>query len=149
MRTFVLAALAGMSVFGLWVAAVAGVLLGALLLSVAFRVVVGHLPSYLRAVGTVILTLVATSLALLVLGLVLPGGVGRLFGAAVMFLVGVAVINRVLYMKPGWPLATPGPPWCSWLTWWSPFCWRWRWRSAWCWRRRSAACRPAGLDGRG
>jgi hypothetical protein len=101
MRTSVLAALAGMSAFGLWVAAVAGVLLGALLLSVAFRVVVGHLPSYLRAVGTVILTLVATSLALLVPGLVLPGGVGRLFGAAVMFLVGVAVINRVLYTETG------------------------------------------------
>jgi hypothetical protein len=101
MRTFGLAALAGMSVFGLWVAAVAGVLLGALLLSVAFRVVVGHLPSYLRAVGTVILTLVATSLALLVPGLVLPGGVGRLFGAAVMFLVGVAVINRVLHTETG------------------------------------------------
>jgi hypothetical protein len=83
------------------VAAVAGVLLGALLLSVAFRVVVGHLPSYLRAVGTVILTLVATSLALLVPGLVLPGGVGRLFGAAVMFLVGVAVINRVLHTETG------------------------------------------------
>jgi hypothetical protein len=101
MRTSVLAALAGMSAFGLWVAAVAGVLLGALLLSVAFRVVVGHLPSYLRAVGTVILTLAVTSLALLVLGLVLPGGVGRLFGAAVMFLVGVAVINRVLYTETG------------------------------------------------
>jgi hypothetical protein len=101
MRRSVLAALAGMSVFGLWVAAVAGVLLGALLLSVAFRVVVGHLPSYLRAVGTVILTLAVTSLALLVPGLVLPGGVGRLFGAAVMFLVGVAVINRVLHTEAG------------------------------------------------
>lgn len=101
MRTSALAALAGMSVFGMWVTAVVGVLLGAWLLSVAFRVVVGHLPSYLRAVGTVILTLAVTSLAVLGLGLVLPGGAGRLLGAAVMFLVGVTVINRVLLTETG------------------------------------------------
>lgn len=101
MGTSAWAALAGMGMFGMWVTAVVGVLLGALVLSVAFRVVVGHMPSYLRAVGTVISTWAATLLAVLVLRLVLPGGAGGLLSGAAMFLIGTAVINRVLPTETG------------------------------------------------
>lgn len=94
-------ALAGMSMFAMLVMAVVGILISALVLSVAFRLVVGHLPSYLRAIGTVVLTWLATLLAALVLGLLVPGGTVRLLGAVVMFLVGAAVINRQLRTTTG------------------------------------------------
>ncbi|MEO5810968.1 MAG: hypothetical protein ABIU96_10660 [Rhodanobacter sp.] len=104
MNTFSFAAMAGMGMFAMLVMAVVGALVGALVLSLAFRLVVGHMPSYLRALAAVILTWLAVAVTLFVLGLVLSGGPGRLLGAVVMFLVGAAIINRVLPTGTGLPI---------------------------------------------
>lgn len=104
MNTFSFAAMAGMGMFAMLVTALVGALVGALVLSLAFRLVVGHMPSYLRALAAVILTWLAVAVTLFVLGLVLSGGPGRLLGAVVMFLVGAAIINRVLPTGTGLPI---------------------------------------------
>ena len=88
------AALVGMSMFATLVMVVVGIFLAALVLSVAFRLVVGHMPSYLRAVAAVVLSWVAALLAFLVLGSIGPGSI-------VMFLVGAAVINYLLHTETG------------------------------------------------
>ncbi|MEO8746208.1 MAG: hypothetical protein ABI379_00900, partial [Rhodanobacter sp.] len=96
-----LALLAGMGLIGILVVIIVGIAVGALVLSVAFRLVVGYMPSYLRALGTVVLTWVATIVIALVLGLLLPASVMRLVGAVVLFLAGAWVINYMLRTQTG------------------------------------------------
>lgn len=100
MGTSTLAALAGMGLFAILVMIVVGVLLAALVLSVAFRLVVGYMPSYLRSIGVILLTFVAVAVASVVLGMVMHGG-GGLLPAIVNFLVGAAVVNYLLLSRDG------------------------------------------------
>ena len=100
MGTSSLAALAGMGMFALLVMIVVGILVGALVLSVAFRLVVGIMPSYLRALGAVVLTFIAVVLVSLILGMVMHGG-ARLLPMIVNFLVGAAVVNYLLLAADG------------------------------------------------
>ena len=53
MGTSTFAALAGMGLFAILIMIVVGIALGALVLAVSFRLVVGFMPSYLRALGAV------------------------------------------------------------------------------------------------
>jgi hypothetical protein len=53
------AALAGMGLFTMLVMIVVGIRIAALILSAAFRLMVGCMPSCLRSLGTVVLTFVA------------------------------------------------------------------------------------------
>ncbi|MGH8157098.1 MAG: hypothetical protein ACREPQ_03185 [Rhodanobacter sp.] len=102
MGTSSFAALAGMGMMALLVMLVGGILLGALVLSVAFRLVVGYMPSYLRALGAVVLTAIAVVVASVVLGMLMHGGAGSGFlSVAVQFLVGAAVINYLLLAQNG------------------------------------------------
>ncbi len=95
------AALAGMGMFAMLVMIVVGILVGALILSVAFRLVVGSMPSYLRALGAVVLTLVAVLVVSMILGMVLRGAGGGLLPMIVNFLVGAAVVNYLLLAADG------------------------------------------------
>ena len=101
MGTSTLAALAGMGLFAILVMIVVGILLAALVLSVAFRLVVGYMPSYLRALGAVVLTWIAAAVAMVVVGMVSHGGAGGLLSLAVQFLVGAAVVNYLLLSQNG------------------------------------------------
>ena len=101
MGTSSLAALAGMGMLGLLVMVVGGILLGALVLCLAFRFVVGYMPSYPRSIGVILLTFVAVVVASVVLGMVLHGGASGLLSAVVNFLVGAAVINYLLLAQNG------------------------------------------------
>ncbi|MEW9624608.1 hypothetical protein [Rhodanobacter geophilus] len=96
----------GMSVFGALAGAglvmgllliVVGVVVSALLLSLAYRLVVGHMPSFARALGTVL----ASWLASLVVSLVMHGGAGHLLSFVAQFLVGALVINLLLPGRDG------------------------------------------------
>jgi len=96
----------GISIFGALagVGLVMGLLLvvivvavSALLLSLAYRLVVGHMPSFARALGTVL----ASWLASLVVGLILHGGAGHLLSFVAQFLVGALVINLLLPGQDG------------------------------------------------
>ena len=100
MGTSSFAALAGMGMFALLVMIVGGILIGALVLCLAFRLVVGYMPSYLRALGAIVLTFVAVVAASVVLGMVLHSG-GGLLSAIVNFLVGAAVVNYLLLSQDG------------------------------------------------
>lgn len=95
------AALAGMGMFAMLVMLVVGVLLAALVLSVAFRLVVGYMPSYLRALGAVVLTWVALAVVMVILGMITSGSMGGLLSLVVQFLVGAAVINYLLPTQNG------------------------------------------------
>lgn len=95
------AALAGMGLFAMLVMIVVGVLIAALILSVAFRLVVGYMPSYLRALGAVVLTSVAVLVVSMVVGLVMHGTGGGLLSMVVNFLVGAAVVNYLLLSLDG------------------------------------------------
>ena len=95
------AALAGMGLFAILVMIVVGILIGALILSVAFRLVVGTMPSYLRALGAVVLTFVAVLVVSLILAMVMHGGGARLLPMIVNFLVGAAVVNYLLPAADG------------------------------------------------
>jgi hypothetical protein len=95
------AALAGMGMFAMLVMIVVGILVGALILSVAFRLVVGIMPSYLRALGAVVLTFVAVLVVSMILGMVLRGAGGGLLSMIVNFLVGAAVVNYLLLAADG------------------------------------------------
>ena len=95
------AALAGMSLFAILVMIVVGILVGALILSVAFRLVVGVMPSYLRALGAVVLTFVVVFAVSLVLGMVLRGAGGGVLSMIVNFLFGAAVVNYLLPAADG------------------------------------------------
>jgi hypothetical protein len=101
MGTSSLAALAGMGMLGLLVMVVGGILLGALVLCLAFRFVVGYMPSYPRSIGVILLTFVAVVVASVVFGMVLHGGASGLLSAVVNFLVGAAVINYLLLAQNG------------------------------------------------
>jgi hypothetical protein len=101
MGTSSFAALAGVSMLALLVMFMGGILVAALVLSVAFRLVVGHMPSYLRSLGAVLLTAVAVVVASVVLGLVMHNGASGLLSGVVQFLVGAAVINYLLLAQNG------------------------------------------------
>jgi len=101
MGTSSFAALAGMGMLALLVMFVGGILVAALVLSVAFRLVVGYMPSYLRSLGAVLLTAVAVVVASVVLGLVMHNGASGLLSGVVQFLVGAAVINYLLLAQNG------------------------------------------------
>lgn len=96
MGTSSLAALAGMGLFAVLVAVVVGILVGALILSVAFRLIVGIMPSYLRALGAVVVSMVAVFVVGLIFGMVMRGGGGGLVSMIVNFLVGAAAVNYML-----------------------------------------------------
>lgn len=93
------AALAGISMMALLIMIVGGILIGALVLCLAFRMVVGYMPSYLRALGAVVLTSVAVVVASVVLGMVLHGS--GMLSVVVNFLVGAAVVNYLLLAQDG------------------------------------------------
>lgn len=101
MGSSVFGALAGMGLLALLVFVVGGLLVGALLLCLAFRMVVGHMPSYLRAIGAVLVTTFVSLLASFLLRMVMPFGVSGLVTLATQFLIGAAVINYFLPAKEG------------------------------------------------
>lgn len=101
MGTSSFAALAGMGLFAILVMIVVGILLGALVLSVAFRLVVGIMPSYMRALGAVVLTFIAVAVVSLILAVAMHGGGLRLLPTIVNFLVGAAVVNYLLLAGDG------------------------------------------------
>jgi hypothetical protein len=101
MGTSSLAALAGMGLFGIVVMLVVGILLAGLVLSVSFRLVVGYMPSYLRAIGALVLTWIAVAIAMVVVGMVTHGTAGGLLSLIVNFLVGAAVVNYLLLSQDG------------------------------------------------
>lgn len=90
-------ALAGVGLVMGLVVVVVGVLVSALVLSLAYRLVVGHMPDFARALGTV----VASWLASVVVSLMLHGGAGGLLSFVAQFLVGALVINMLLLAKDG------------------------------------------------
>jgi hypothetical protein len=95
------AALAGMGLLAMLVMVVVGILIAGLVLCVAFRLVVGHMPSYLRALGAVLLTAVAVVVVSGVLQMILPGGLSGLLAVATEFLVGAAVVDYLLPEQTG------------------------------------------------
>lgn len=101
MGTSSLAALAGMGLFAMLVMIVVGILLAALVLSIAFRLAVGYMPSYLRALAAVVLSWVAGVVAMVVIGMVSSGGAGGFLSLVVQFLVGAFVVNRLLLSQNG------------------------------------------------
>jgi hypothetical protein len=101
MGTSSFAALAGMGMVAMLVMIVGGILVAALVLSVAFRLVVGYMPSYLRSLGAVVLTAIAAVVAAVVLGMVLHGAASGLLSVIVQFVVGAAVINYLLLAQNG------------------------------------------------
>lgn len=101
MGTSSFAALAGMGMVAMLVMFVGGILIGALVLSVAFRLVIGYMPSYLRSLGAVVLTAIAVVVASVVLGMMMQGTASGLLSAVVQFLVGAAVINYLLLARDG------------------------------------------------
>jgi uncharacterized protein YacL len=68
---------------------------------VAFRLVVGYMPSYLRALGAVVLTWIALAVVMAILGMITSGSMGGLLSLVVQFLVGAAVINYLLLTQNG------------------------------------------------
>ena len=90
----VFGALAGMSLLAIVLVVVVGIAVAALLLTVSFRLVVGVMPSFLRAMGAVVLAAIASVVALGVAHAVLGGG--RLLAFVVQFLVGAAMVNWLL-----------------------------------------------------
>ncbi len=101
MGTSMFAALAGMGLFAILMMIVVGVLLAALVLSVAFRLVVGYMPSYVRAIGALVLTWIAVDIAMVVVGMVTQGAAGGLLSLIVNFLIGAAVVNYLLQAQNG------------------------------------------------
>jgi hypothetical protein len=101
MGTSSLAALASMGLFGILVMIVVGILVAALVLSVSFRLVVGYMPSYVRAIGALVLTWIAVAIAMVVVGMVTHGAAGGLLSLIVNFLVGAAVVNYLLLAQDG------------------------------------------------
>ncbi len=101
MDTSSFAALAGMGMVAMLVMFVGGILVAALVLSVAFRLVVGYMPSYLRSLGAVVLTAIVAVVAAVVLGMVMHGAASGLLSVIVQFLVGAAVINYLLLAQNG------------------------------------------------
>ncbi len=90
-----------MGMFAMLVVIVVGLLVAALVLSVSFRLVVGYMPSYLRALGAVVLTWIAAAVAMVIVGMVFHGGMGGMLSLVVQFLVGAAVVNYLLLSQTG------------------------------------------------
>jgi hypothetical protein len=101
MGTSSLVALAGMGLVAMLVAFVVGILVAGLALCVAFRLIIGYMPAYLRSLGVVLLTAVAVMVASIVLGMLMHGGANGWLGVAVEFLVGAAVVNCLLLSQNG------------------------------------------------
>jgi hypothetical protein len=95
------AALAGLGMAGLLIMLLVGVAVAALLLCVAFRLVLGYMPSFVRALGAVVVTAVADFVALTLAGVFLGGHGGGLLALAVEFVVGVWVVNHLLLSLDG------------------------------------------------
>ncbi|WP_158880372.1 hypothetical protein [Rhodanobacter sp. L36] len=93
--------LAGMGLFAMLIMFVVSILVGGLVLCLAFRMVVGFMPSYLRALGAVLLTLVIGFVVSFVLRMVLPMGLSGFLSLVVNLLVGGAVINYLLPAQDG------------------------------------------------
>lgn len=95
-------ALANVGMLGSFVLCVVDLLLGALLLCLAFRIVVGYVPSYTRSIAVLALTLVATAAAAVVSGMLLPDDAYRLpIAVATGFLAGTWLVNRLLMSRTG------------------------------------------------
>ncbi|GAB3786902.1 hypothetical protein GCM10028797_19060 [Dyella agri] len=88
---------AGMGLVAILLTVVVGVLVSALLLSLAYRMVVGHMPSFARALATVVVSWLASG----VVGLILHGGMGHLLSFVAQFLVGALIINLLLPGQDG------------------------------------------------
>jgi len=73
------------------------VLVSALVLSLAYRLVVGHMPDFARALAVV----VVSWLAKWVVMLILHGGAGSVLSWVAQFLVGALIINMLLLAKDG------------------------------------------------
>jgi len=86
--------LAGMSLLAVFAVIGAGLLIAALLLALSFRWVMGYSPSLLRSFGAVLLTVIASAVALGMARAV--GGDGRLLGLVVQFLIGAWMVNLLL-----------------------------------------------------
>lgn len=93
--------MAGMGMFAVLVMIVVGILVAAGVLSVAFRLVVGYMPSYLRALGAVVLTWIAGVVAMVIIGMISSGGAGGFLSLIVQFLVGAFAVNRLLLSQNG------------------------------------------------
>ena len=92
-------ALAGLGLVGALLVLAAGVTVMALLLMIAFRMVLGYMPSFLRAAGVVVVAALASALAL---GLAHALGSGsRLLSIAVQFAAGAALVNLLLLADTG------------------------------------------------
>ena len=102
MATSLFDALANVGMLGSFVLCVIDLLLGALLLCLAFRIVVGYVPSYTRAIAVLALTLVAMAAAAIVSGMLLPDDTYRLpIAVAAGFVVGAWAVNRLLMSRTG------------------------------------------------
>lgn len=88
----VFGALAGAGMVVGLLAVVVGVVVSALVLSLAYRLVVGHMPPFARALGAVVVSWLAS----LIVSLILHGGAGQLLSFVAQFLVGALVINLLL-----------------------------------------------------
>lgn len=99
METSSVAGMAGAGLLGLLVAlvvAVFAVALSALLLSLAFRMVVGIMPSYLRSLGAVLLMSALSVAFHVVVSTLLPVGLGGALTVVLEFVIGAAVVNYLL-----------------------------------------------------
>lgn len=105
METSMMGALAGMGWLATLVMIVGSILLASLMLYLAFRLVVGHVTSYLRAIGVVLLTVIASLPVYALMGILLPMGLGGLFALVVQFFIGAAVTRQWLLTQDGRPLA--------------------------------------------
>lgn len=94
-----LGALAGLGLPVALLVVAVGVTVMALLLMIAFRMVLGYMPSYLRATVVVV---AATLASALVLGVAYAfGGGSRLLSIAVQFAVGAALVHLLLLADTG------------------------------------------------
>lgn len=93
----VFGALAGAGLVMGLLAVVVIVVVSALVLSLAYRLVVGHMPSFARALGAVVVSWLAS----LIVSLILHGGAGHLLSFVAQFLVGALVINLLLPGQDG------------------------------------------------
>lgn len=96
-----LVALAGMGIVPMLVMVVIGILVAAMVLCVAFRLVVGYMSSYVRSLSVVLLTVAAVAVVLVVLGIVMPGAANDMTAAAVGLLAGIATVNHLLPSENG------------------------------------------------
>ena len=104
METSSVAGMAGAGLLGLLVALVAvafAVALSALLLSLAFRMLVGIMPSYLRSLGAVLLMSGLSAAFHVAVSTLLPVGLGGTLTVVLEFVMGAAVVNYLLQGPSG------------------------------------------------